>query len=125
MMWNLFKKRQEGDLRRLTTAYRFFLKTTFQKGAYESMAMDTEDLLWKGGFGKAINQLFRNWPTPNQSKLFERFMKRWLKKGRSTDQAFIMAFNDFLEQKRLNLQELQEVLDEGKRSFGGKEVKRV
>ena len=124
-MWNLFKKRQEGDLRRLATAYRFFLKTTLQEKNHEHTIMDTENRLWKGGFGKAVNQLKRNWPTPNQSKLFERFMKRWLKKGRSTDQAFIMAFNDFLEQKRLNLQELQEVLDEGRRSFGGEEVRHV
>ena len=36
-----------------------------------------------------------------------------------------MAFNDFLEQKRLSLQELQEVLDEGKKSFGGEEARRV
>ena len=124
-MWSIFKKRQEGDLRRVTTAYRFFLKTTLQEKKYEPTAMDSEDRHWKGGFGKAINQLFRSWPTPNQSKLFEKPMKRWLKKGRSTDEAFIMAFNDFLEQKRLSLQELQEVLDEGKKSFGGEEARRV
>lgn len=119
VVWNLFKKRHEGDLRRLSTAYRFFLKTSLQEKSYEPTTMGPEGLHWKGGFGKAVNQLFRNWPTPNESKLFEKLMRRWLKKGKTTDHAFIMAFNDFLEQKRLRFQELQEVIDEGKRNFGG------
>lgn len=116
-MWNFFKKRQEGDLRRVATAYRFFLKAAYQTEGQSIPENEKETRKWKGGFGKAFNQLFRDWPTPNQSKRFEKLMGRWLKKVGNIEPAFVLAFNDFLGQKHLNQEEITEVLEDGKQSF--------
>lgn len=117
-MWNLFKRRHEDDLRRVISAYRCFLKAAQQAEAHGQLAeQELESRKWKGGFGKAFNQLFREWPTPDQSRRFEKIMQRWQKKVKDTDQAFIMSFNEYLGQKRFNTQELNEVLDQGRRVF--------
>ncbi len=101
----------------MATAFRFFLKAAHQIEGQGIPEEEKEAGKWKGGFSKAYNQLFRVWPSPNQSKRFEKLMRRWLKKTGTTEQAYIRAFNAFLGQKNLNSQELQEVIEEGKRSF--------
>jgi len=116
-MWNFLKKRQEGDLRRVTSAFRFYLKSAHQTANHGISENEKEIRKWKGGFSKAFNQLFRDWPTPNQSKRFEKLMLRWVKKKGDNDQSFVLAFNDFLNQKTLNQEEIKEVLGEGKRNF--------
>jgi hypothetical protein len=119
-MWKWFRKRQDGDLRRLTSAYRCFLKAVHQNADYHLLdEEEKQKRYWKGGFGKAFNQLFLEWPTPSESSQFEKVMHRWLKKGKDTDEAFILAFNDYLKQKRLDPQELHEILNQGKREFQG------
>jgi hypothetical protein len=120
MMWWIFKKRHEGDLRKLVSAYRYFLKAASQAEGLSLLdEAEKEARKWKGGFGKAFNQLFYEWPTPHESKRFERRMERWLKKIHNTDQAFIHAFNEYLDQKRLSPEELHEVLNQGRRDFNG------
>ena len=108
-MWRLFKKRQEDDLRRLVSAYRGFLKAQAQCGS--------PDLAWRGGFGKAVHLLFGGWPTPNESRRFEKQMLRRLAKTDDFARAFILAFNDYLGQKRLNPKELSEVIEQGRAAF--------
>lgn len=110
-MWGFFKKRQKGDLRRLASAYRCMLKAASQAGDPERA--------WKGGFGKAYNQIFMDWPSPNQSRRFERLMHRWLKKAGDPERAFILAFNDYLGQRRLAASELEEVLQAGRDAYTG------
>lgn len=119
-MWDLFKKRQDGDLRRLISAYRYFLKAVHQTET-ERLSDETQREMrkWKGGFGKAYNQLFMDWPSPHQSRRFEKKMQRWLPKTDSLDHAFVQAFNDFLGQKRLNPEEMKQIMEEGRSAFNG------
>lgn len=65
------------------------------------------------GVGKAVHFLFHKWPTPRQSGEFEKLMRRHLKKAKNRDQAFVLAFNEYLAQKRLSAEELSEVLAQG------------
>ncbi|HEX9756370.1 MAG TPA: hypothetical protein VGB26_01065 [Nitrospiria bacterium] len=116
-MWDIFKKRQEGDLRRAATAYRFYLKSIHQTENNDIAGDEKETRNWKGGFSKAFNQLFRDWPTPNQSKRFEKLMYRWVKKGADAERAFVLAFNEFLGQKKLTDPEIGEVLNQGRKDF--------
>lgn len=113
-MWNPFKKRQNGDLERLVTAYRFFLKAVSQAGELAFLEEGQKEARkWKGGFGKASQQLFRKWPTIDQSKRFEKLMVQQLKKTKNIDEAFIHAFNKFLNQKRLTSDELKKIRSQG------------
>ena len=117
-MWGLFKKRQEGDLSRLVSAYRCFLKAASQ--ADETGLLDEEERrtrAWKGGFGKAIHQLYMQWPSPNQSRRFARKMQYWLARSPDLDRAFVLAFNDYLQQKRLTEEELLDVIESGRDAF--------
>ena len=108
-MWRLFKKRQADDLRRLASAYRFLLKVSqSQTDALEP---------WRGAFGQAYQQLFRDWPSPNESRRFERKMQRRLKSTVDVPRAFILAINDYLDQKPLSPEELDEVLDRGREAY--------
>ncbi len=105
-MWRLIKKRQANDLRRLATAYRFLLKVSqSQTDALEP---------WRGAFGQAYQQLFRDWPSPNESRKFEKKMLRRLKKTIDVPRAFILAINDYLDQKELSMEELEEVIQRGR-----------
>jgi hypothetical protein len=106
-MWGFFKKREEGDLSRVASAYRAYLKVADREGpAPEGSAPETP---WKGGFAKAVNLLFNQWPTPNESRRFQKIMNRRMKKIPNLDDAFIQSFNDFLGQKPLADSELIEV----------------
>jgi hypothetical protein len=109
-MWRLFKKRQEDDLRRLASAYRFLLKVSRQNQA---------DLLepWRGAFGQVYQQFFKDWPSPNESRKFEKRMLRRLKRTVDVPRAFVLAFNDYLDQKRLSPDELDEVIELGRAAF--------
>ena len=108
-MWGLFKKRQADDLRRLASAYRFLLKVSqSQTDALEP---------WRGAFGQAYQQLFRDWPSPNESRRFERKMQRRLKSTVDVPRAFILAINDYLDQKPLSPEELDEVIERGREAF--------
>ena len=111
IMWRLFKKRQENDLTRLVSAYRFLLKVSRQNGP---------DALqpWRGAFGQACQLLFRDWPSPNESRRFEKKMLRHLRKTIHVPQSFILAFNDYLDQKPLSPEELEEVMKRGQEAFG-------
>ena len=117
-MWGFFKRRQEGDLRRLASAYRYYLKSA-QQAEQDGLLDESQKKVrrWKGGFGKAFKQLFMEWPSPQQSRRFEKQMLRWLAKTDHLDYAFICAFNDFLGQKKLKPEELKEVMNEGKDAF--------
>jgi hypothetical protein len=106
-MWSLFKKRKEGDLPRLASAYRCYLKVADRESFSSEGAVS--ETPWKGGFGKAFNLLFNQWPTPNESRRFQKFMSRQMKKNQNPDDAFIRAFNDFLGQKPLVESEVGEV----------------
>lgn len=44
-------------------------------------------------------------------------MRRWLRRAKDTDQAFILAFNEYLAQKQLSTEELKEVLNLGQQKF--------
>lgn len=112
-MWGWFKKRQEDDLRRLVSAYRFFLKAGRQAEGEVPGNLGLQERRWKGGFGQAYQLLFKDWPSPNQSRRFEHYMIRRLRKTADLDRAFIQAFNDFLDQKRLTDEELAEIFREG------------
>ncbi len=119
MVWNFLRKRQDGDLQRLISAYRGFLKAAHQT---ENEGLGGEGSEWrklKGGFGKAFHILFNQWPTPNESQRFEKMMTRWLKKEQATDRAFIQAFNDYLKQKRLNPEELDDVIQRAQNAYRG------
>jgi len=109
-MWRLFKKRQEDDLTRLVSAYRFLLKVSRQ---------NAPDALkpWRGAFGQACQLFFQDWPSPNELRRFEKKMLRRLKKTVDVPRAFIMAFNDFLDQKPLSPEELDEVVRRGQEAF--------
>lgn len=112
----MIKKRREGDLRNLISAYRCFLKAASQTA--DAVLQDDDrrkTRSWKGGFGKAVHLLFHKWPTPHQSGEFEKLMRWRLKKAKNKDQAFVLAFNDYLAQKPLSAEELSEVLAEGRR----------
>ena len=113
-MWNFLRKRHTEDLKRLGTAYRCYLKASDQAEFDGYGDENRRERNWKGGFAKALNQLFRQWPTPNQSWDFEKKMVRWLKKNDVMDHAFIYAFNEYLHQKRLNPSELNEVVEKGR-----------
>ena len=110
-MWWLFKKRQEDDLSRLISAYRFLLKVSRQ---------NAPDALepWRGAFVQTHQLLFRDWPSPNESRRFEKKMVCRLKKTVDLPQAFILAFNDYLDQKPLSPEELDEVMKRGQEAFG-------
>ncbi|HET6466150.1 MAG TPA: hypothetical protein VLY20_03055 [Nitrospiria bacterium] len=110
-MWRLFKKRQKDDLSRLVSAYRFLLKISRQ---------NTSEALqpWRGAFGQACQLLFRDWPSPNESRRFEKKMLRRLQKTVDVPRAFILAFNDYLDQKPLSPEELDEVIRRGREVFG-------
>jgi hypothetical protein len=115
VVWDFLRKRQDGDLQRLISAYRGFLKAADQT---ENEGLGGEGSDWrklKGGFGKTIHILFNQWPTPNESQRFEKIVGRWLKKELATDRAFLLAINDYLKQKRLNPEELDEVIQSVKR----------
>jgi hypothetical protein len=119
VVWDLLRKRHDDDLKRLISAYRGFLKAAHQT---ESEGLGGEGSEWrklKGGFGKAFHILYSQWPTPNESQRFERTLVRWLKKELATDRAFIQAFNDYLKQKRLNPEELNEVIQAGEQTYQG------
>jgi hypothetical protein len=109
-MWRLFKKRNEDDLARLVSAYRFLLKVSRQ---------NAPDALqpWRGAFGQACQLFFHDWPSPNESRRFEKKMLRRLQKTVDVPRAFIMAFNDFLDQKPLSPEELDEVVRRGQEAF--------
>ena len=111
MMLKLFKKRQDEDLRRLISAYRCMRKAALQAESHGLLdERQRENRKWKGGFGKAVQLLFKEWPTPNESRRFDKMMQRWLRKAKETDQAFVLAFNEYLGQKRLSNEELKEIL---------------
>jgi hypothetical protein len=110
-MWGFLRKRKEGDLERLVSAFRSYLKVA-ERGDFATGG-DEPDRTWKGGFGRAFNLLFNEWPTPNQSRQFQKLINRRLSKTPNTDEAFIRAFNDFLGQKALNEGELLEVIQVG------------
>jgi hypothetical protein len=116
-MWRFFRKREKHDLERLATAYRCYLKASDQAELDELGDEDRQGRKWKGGFGKAIHQIFDQWPTPNQSRQFERNMSNSLKKTQSMDEAFLDAFNEYLKQKRLRNFELHEVIEKGKNTY--------
>ena len=114
-MWGLFKKRQEHDLRRLVSAYRYFLKAASQAESDRLLGAEQVEIRkWKGGFGKAFQQIFMEWPSPQQSRRFEKKMLRRHRKTKDLHLAFILAMNDYLDQKSLTPQELQEVLQESR-----------
>ena len=115
-MWGLFKKRGGEDLRKLISGYRCLLKASEQSGN-NAVTRETIGRSWRGGFGKSINQLFNQWPTPNQVMEFEKKMNRWLKKMSDVEVAYVCAFNDYLGQKRLNPDELREVIQTGRSLF--------
>ncbi|MBI3810963.1 MAG: hypothetical protein HY283_01980 [Nitrospirae bacterium] len=110
-MWRLFKKRQTDDLRRLASAYRFLLKVSRQNQA---------DVLepWRGAFGQAHQLFYQDWPSPNELRRFETRMRLRLKKTIDVPRAFILAVNDYLDQKRLSPEELDEVIRRGQEAFG-------
>ena len=110
-MWNFFRKRQHDDFQRLVTAYRCFLKAADQAEEDNLDSDSRSDRKWRGGFGKAYNQLLKRWPTPNEMAGFEKKMVRNFRKDKNMEHAFIHAFNEFLEQKRLNPRELTEVME--------------
>jgi len=99
----------------VTSAFRFYLKSARQTENHGIPEDEKEIRKWKGGFSKAFNQLFRDWPTPNQSRRFEKLMYRWVKKGAIAGRAFVLAFNEFLGQKKLTDTEIDEVLNQGRR----------
>lgn len=109
-MWRLFKKRQEDDLSRLVSAYRYLLKVSRQNQA---------DLLepWRGAFGQAYQQFFREWPSPNEIGRFEQKILHRFKKTIDVERAFILAFNDYLDQKRLSSDELDDVIERGREVY--------
>jgi hypothetical protein len=109
-MWRLFKKRQEDDLRRLVSAYRFLLKVSRQNKTDASEP-------WRGAFGQTYQQFFKDWPSPNESRRFEKKMLRRLKRTIDVPRAFILAVNDYLEQKRLSPEELDVVIRRGREAF--------
>lgn len=109
-MWRIFKKRQDEDLRRLVSAYRFLLKVSEKK---EAVALEP----WRGAFGQACQQFFKDWPSPNESRRFEKIMLRRLKRTVDLPRAFIFAFNEYLDQKRLSPDELDEVIERGREIF--------
>lgn len=116
-MWGLFRKRHPDDLDRLATAYRYFLKASDQADTDTLGDEGRQERKWKGGFGKALQQLYKQWPTPNESRRFERSMARSMKKSESMDRTFIHAFNDYLKQKRLTEDELSEVVGRGRDAY--------
>ena len=109
-MWRLFKKRQEDDLSRLVSAYRFLLKVS---------RLNAPDALepWRGAFGQSYQLFFCDWPSPNESRQFEKKMLGRLKKSMDVPRAFISAFNDYLDQKPLSPDELDEVIKRGQEAF--------
>ena len=116
-MWNWLRKRGEDDLRKLVSAYRCYLKASDQAD-FDRLGDDNrQERKWKGGFGKAIHQLFKSWPTPNQSRQFEKNMMRLLIKTNKMDQVFIAAFNEYLKQKKLNEEELSQVIEKGRDAY--------
>ena len=117
MVWDLFRRRHHEDLPRLASAYRCFLKAVQQAESEDWVVESGEWRELKGGFGKAVYLLFNQWPTPNESRRFEKVMSRWLKKTKETDRVFIQAFNDYLNQKRLNADELTDVINRGREIF--------
>lgn len=116
-MWSLFRKRHEDDLRRLISAYRYYLKAADQAGSNQAGEGRGPDRAWKGGFGKTYKQLFKDWPSPNESRRFEKKVARWLKKNRNLDEAYLLAFNDYLNQKRLSPDELSDVIERGRQAY--------
>lgn len=112
-MWGLFKKRGKEDLKKLVSAYRYLLKASEQS---ENNAVNDEGMerSWRGGFGKSVNQLFKEWPTPNQLRDFQKKMVYWLRKRKDVEIAYICAFNDYLGQRRLSPDELKEVIKTGR-----------
>jgi hypothetical protein len=44
-------------------------------------------------------------------------MYRWVKKGADAERAFVLAFNEFLGQKKLTDPEIGEVLNQGRKDF--------
>jgi hypothetical protein len=110
-MWRFFKQRQSDDLSRLVSAYRFLLKVSNEKQA---------ELLepWRGAFGQAYQLLVHEWPSPNEARRFEKLMLRRLKKTVDVPRAYVMAFNDYLDQKPLSPKELDEVIRRGQEAFG-------
>ena len=115
-MWGLFRKRGREDLRKLVSVYRCLLKAS-EKSEDSTVTDETLERRWRGGFGKSFNQLFNQWPTPNQVREFEKKMIRWLKKKSDVEVAYICAFNDYLDQRRLNSDELNEVIRTGRSVF--------
>jgi len=110
-MWRIFKQRQIDDLSRLVSAYRFLLKVSHEKQA---------EVLepWRGAFGQAYQLLVHEWPSPNETRRFEKLMLRRLKKTVDVPRAYILAFNDYLDQKPLSPEELDEVVRGGEEAFG-------
>jgi hypothetical protein len=106
-MWRLFRKRQADDLSRLVSAYRFFLKVSRQN---QADALEP----WRGAFGQVYQQFFKDWPSPNESRKFEKRMLHRLKKTVDVPRAFILAINDYLDQKPLSPEELDEVVERGR-----------
>ncbi|HEY4484707.1 MAG TPA: hypothetical protein VI702_00085, partial [Nitrospiria bacterium] len=106
------------DLRRLVTAYRCYLRASAQ-APRPGETLGTADLDWRGGFGRAVQILFRDWPSPNQSRKFENGMLRRMRNTGNSDRAFIEAFNDYLGQKRLSPEELSEVIARGREAHEG------
>ncbi len=112
-MWGFFKKRGKEDLKKLVSAYRCLLKASEQS---ENKTVRNEEIerSWRGGFGKSINQLFKEWPTPNQVRDFEKKALYWQRKRKDVEIAYICAFNDYLGQRRLSPDELKEVIRTGR-----------
>lgn len=109
-MWRIFKKRQGEDLSRLVSAYRFLLKVSKQ---------NAPDALqpWRGAFAQTCQLLYRDWPSPNEVRRFEVKMDRRLKKTVDVPKAFVLAFNDYLDQKELSPDELEDVIRRGQEAF--------
>jgi len=110
-MWRLFRKRQQDDLTRLISAYRFLFKVSRQT-APNSLEP------WRGAFGQAFQLFFREWPSPNESRRFEKKMLDRLKRTVDVPRAYVMAFNDYLGQKPLSREELEEVVRKGEEVVG-------
>jgi hypothetical protein len=90
------------------------LKAVHQIQAEGGTPEGSEWRMLKGGFGKAFQLLFNEWPTPDETRRFEKKLRRWMEKSMELDRIFIQAFNEYLRQKRLSSEELSEVLHRGR-----------
>lgn len=127
---NLFKRRHSHDIDRLEIAYRCFLvvSRTIDEDSSEN-GDDTSERQYAFqrrsnlAFRKAVEELSGSEPALADFRVFHQHFLLRMIQAKSFDLGWVLAFNDYLNQKQLAKVEIAEVFarcaDEVKRTYPG------